>query len=399
MSGLAALVEALPRCAAACMLTAVVASRCAITNQTCVCHDEDLNTKATVCVAANCTIRESLFTKNLTSVACGIAPSVNHSYVPVLIIFTTFSAVSVFLRVIARIQARVPVWWDDFIITLSFLGCIAFAAISWSIKPHGLGTDIWAVPFDDITLILKAMYTLFVLYIMSRDLVRLSILLFYFRIFGHVLLARRLIQFTFGLIIACCIAFDFAIIFGCTPISYFWTSWDGQHEGHCISTNGIFWAGAFVVIAIDIWVMLIPLPFIVRLNLPLRKKILSALMFAFGIFVIIVSLYRLKTINRFTLSQNPTADFVDVGVWSGLELYVGIICACLPNFYHLLKPVYARLNNLYYSLYPTDSGPGSSSEYNEPLHDVKSGSDSMSRETMAMPAAVDIEQHRSKSQV
>lgn len=150
-------------------------------------------------------------------------------------------------------------------------------------KFHGLGTDIWTVPFDDITIIFKAMYSLFVLYITSRDLVRLSILLFYHRIFGYVPLARRLIQFSFVLIITCCIAFDLAIWFGCTPIDYFWKAWDGRGGGSCISTHGIFWAGAFITIAIDLWVMLIPIPFILRLNLSLRKKILSAIMFAFGI--------------------------------------------------------------------------------------------------------------------
>jgi hypothetical protein len=113
--------------------------------------------------------------------------------------------------------------------------------------------------------------------------VRLSILLLYQRIFGDIPLARWLIRFSFGLIIACSIAFDLAVIFGCTPISYFWTSWDGEHEGYCISNNGIFWAGAFVVIAIDIWIILIPLPFIARLNLTLRSKILSAVMFGFGL--------------------------------------------------------------------------------------------------------------------
>lgn len=148
---------------------------------------------------------------------------------------------------------------------------------------RGLGTDIWAVSFDNITLIFKSLYVLFLLYITSRDLVRLSILLLYQRIFGDIPLARWLIRFSFGLIIACSIAFDLAVIFGCTPISYFWTSWDGEHEGYCISNNGIFWAGAFVVIAIDIWIILIPLPFIARLNLTLRSKILSAVMFGFGL--------------------------------------------------------------------------------------------------------------------
>ncbi|KAF7538290.1 hypothetical protein G7054_g3068 [Neopestalotiopsis clavispora] len=283
MSDLAALAEALPRCATACLVTAIYESTCAITNSTCVCRDEELNTKATACITESCTVREGLFTKNLTSTSCGIAPHVDHSFLTPGIVFVTLSAISVGLRIVARIQAKLPVWWDDFIITLSFMGCIAFSALGWSLKSHGLGTDIWAVHFDDITLNLKVMYALFVLYITSRDLVRLSILLFYQRIFGRDPLAKQLIRYTFGLIIACCIAFDLAIIFGCTPISYFWTSWDGEHQGHCINTNGIFWAGAFVVIAIDIWVMLIPLPFILKLKFSLRKKLLSGVMFTFGI--------------------------------------------------------------------------------------------------------------------
>ncbi|KAL7624459.1 hypothetical protein AAE478_006024 [Parahypoxylon ruwenzoriense] len=403
MSGLAALAAALPECAIACVLIAVEDSTCSITNQTCVCHDETFNTHATACVAANCTVREGLFTKNLTSTSCGIAPRVDHSYVPVLITFVALSAVSVLIRVIARLQARVPVWWDDFIITLSFVRWLlapeVFRQETYRLKSHGLGTDIWAIPFDDITLIFKALYTLFVVYVTSRDLVRLSILLFYHRIFGHIALARRLIQFSFVLIILCCIAFDFAIIFGCRPLDYFWTSWDGQNEGHCISTNGIFWAGAFVVIAIDIWIMLLPLPFVLRLNLSLRKRILSATMFTFGIFVVIVSFYRLTTINHFTLSQNPTGDFVDVGIWSGLELYVGIICACLPNFHSFLKPVYAWLGLSSSSRatpsYPTSGGSGSSSGRPHRPDGARSGSEAM----ICATTTVDVKEHRLEDQM
>lgn len=101
--------------------------------------------------------------------------------------------------------------------------------------------------------------------------------------FGRDPLARRLIRWTFSVIVACCIAFDLAIMFGCTPISYFWTSWDGEHEGHCISTSGILWGGAFVAIAIDIWVMLMPLPFMIKLKFSPRQKMLAGVMFAFGV--------------------------------------------------------------------------------------------------------------------
>ncbi|KAI1432260.1 hypothetical protein GGR50DRAFT_697211 [Xylaria sp. CBS 124048] len=336
----------------------------------------------------SCTVKESLTAKNLTSTACGMHPRVDHSYIPVFIAFVTLSAVSVLLRVVARLSTRVPVWWDDFIIAISFLGAVAFAAISFAMKSHGLGTDIWAIPFDDITLIFKSLYTLFILYITSRDLVRLSILLLYHRIFGHIPLARRLVQFSFGLVIACSIAFDFAIIFGCTPIAFFWTSWDGEHRGHCISNNAIFWAGAFVVIAIDIWIILIPLPFIAKLKLSLPKRILSGIMFAFGIFVIIVSFYRLQFINRFTLSHNPTADFIDVGIWSGLELYVGIICACLPNIHHLLRPLYQWLGRKF------SSGAILSGRHSR-ARDAKVSSEDM----IHAMTTVKIEHHQSESQV
>ncbi|KAF2968351.1 hypothetical protein GQX73_g5201 [Xylaria multiplex] len=398
MTNLAALATALPKCAATCLITTIVESTCDVANQTCVCSNQDLNARATACVTASCTIREALATHNLTSTLCGIAPRVDHSSSPILIAFVTLSAISVSLRIITRLHDKAPIWWDDFVIAVSFLSSVAFAGISWAVQPRGLGTDFWAIPFDDITVIFKALYTLFVLYITSRDLVRLSILFFYHRIFGHIPLARRLIQFSFVLIITCCAAFDFAILFGCTPISYFWTGWDGQHDGHCISMNGIFWAGAFVVIAIDIWIILIPLFFIIRLNLPLRKRILSGVMFAFGIFVVFVSLYRIKTINRFTFSRNPTVDFVEVGIWSALELYVGIICACLPNSYHLFKPSFAWISLKLSTSTKTNSpssGPSSGNgEHHHDLHDKMSGSG----HTIHVTTMVSIEKHRPESQ-
>lgn len=73
------------------------------------------------------------------------------------------------------------------------------------------------------------------------------------------------------------------MLFGCTPIDHFWNGWDDQHQGHCISLHAVFWAGAAIDISIDLWILLIPIPFIMRLKLSLRKRVLSGIMFAFGI--------------------------------------------------------------------------------------------------------------------
>lgn len=57
----------------------------------------------------------------------------------------------------------------------------------------------------------------------------------------------------------------------------------------------------------------------------------------------IISLVRLKTINEFTRGVNPTKDIVQVCIWSGIEIDVGVICPCLPSFRLLLRKVWPRL--------------------------------------------------------
>ena len=70
----------------------------------------------------------------------------------------------------------------------------------------------------------------------------------------------------------------------------------------------------------------------------------------------IISLIRLKTINQFTRTVNPTSeapcephthvltpahnfaeDIVQLCLWSAIELDVGVICPCLPSFRLLLR--------------------------------------------------------------
>ncbi|KAI0479211.1 hypothetical protein GGR56DRAFT_665046 [Xylariaceae sp. FL0804] len=343
MSGLEELAAALPKCAVQCLQTAIQGSSCAATNQTCICSNEELNTVSKACTIANCTVREALFTQNLTSVSCGIAPRVDLSYIPITTSFLALAGLAVSLRIVARLQAKLPIWWDDFFVVISFFSCVALCALPAALGAHGLGTDIWAVPFSDITEILKGVFAVYLLFIASRSLVRLSILLFLHRIFGHIKLARQLFQISFVIVSASAVAFLLTFACGCTPTSYWWTQWDGAHEGYCINTNITIWACTIIALAFDVWILVIPLPFIVRLHLPMRKKVLSAVMFGLGIVVVIISGLMIQSIDTFTLSSNPTADFVPLATWGGLEVYVAIICACLPNFHTLWKALYARL--------------------------------------------------------
>lgn len=111
-----------PRTQITCLINAIGNSSCAISDQACVCYDEDLNVQATACIMESCTVRVALSTKNLTATSCGISPNIGASYVPLFMAMTALCAVSILLRVVARLKAGYPVWWDDFIIGVSFVG-------------------------------------------------------------------------------------------------------------------------------------------------------------------------------------------------------------------------------------------------------------------------------------
>lgn len=53
-------------------------------------------------------------------------------------------------------------------------------------------------------------------------------------------------------------------------------------------------------------------------------------MFSFGSIVVIVSVLRLQYLIEIHYNRNPTADWWGPLIWSGAELFVAIICACLP---------------------------------------------------------------------
>lgn len=86
--------------------------------------------------------------------------------------------------------------------------------------------------------------------------------------------------FTLVLINCQSVAFVFTTSFLCTPVNYFWNGWDGSRTGRCITFDSFFRAAALISIVIDFWQLLVPAPFIIRLNLTLKKKLLVLVMFA-----------------------------------------------------------------------------------------------------------------------
>lgn len=120
-----------------------------------------------------------------------------------------------------------------------------------------------------------------VLYIISRLLVRCAVVLFYIRIFRNVNASRVMVGL---LIVNVCVNIPMLIprIFACDPISYSWDKWDGLHAGSCILNRQFVWSTALLTSMWDFFIVLVPVPYVLRLQLSTAKKVMITGLFGLG---------------------------------------------------------------------------------------------------------------------
>lgn len=169
---------------------------------------------------------------------------------------------------------------------------------------------------------------------------------------------RRLLWATVVFNTASGISIVVAGVVQCMPIAFFWYRYtDPSAAGHCIDINTFGWSHAAVSIAVDVWLIAIPLSQLPKLQLHWKKKIGVTLMFLLGTLyaslhappscaleltslgVTIVFILRLQSLIYLVRSFNPTWDQWIVAWWSTIEVHVGMICASLPT----LRLVLVRL--------------------------------------------------------
>lgn len=61
--------------------------------------------------------------------------------------------------------------------------------------------------------------------------------------------------------------------------------------------------------------------------------------FALGSFVVVASVVRIIMLRRFMAADDPVWTIGPIYMWSSIEPFVGIICACLPT----LSPMFKRM--------------------------------------------------------
>lgn len=69
------------------------------------------------------------------------------------------------------------------------------------------------------------------------------------------------------------ISFTSAVAAQCSPPSYIWESFEIDYPTHCIQVQKMYQGVAWSDLALDILVLMLPIPMVASLHLPWRTKI------------------------------------------------------------------------------------------------------------------------------
>ncbi|RDW60501.1 uncharacterized protein DSM5745_10959 [Aspergillus mulundensis] len=284
-----------------------------------------------------------LASTNATRAACGIPEESNAGLTPALAgSLGMLAVIMVGLRVIQRTVTRKVFGWDDVLIIFALVCAIPLNAMAFPLQKNGLGTNLWTIPFDNISTQLKLLLVAEVFYMPAEALTQLSFLAFYTRIFPPSYNLKPAIIILAGTSVAFGISNTLIMIFQCTPVSYFWQSWTGEASGSCIDISAYSWYRAAMQIVMDLSIISLPIRPVWKLALSTRKKVLVLVMFCTGFLITVVSCLRLRSLIKFSKSANISMDNNPAIYWSMVECDVAIVCACMPSIPALLKAIFPR---------------------------------------------------------
>jgi len=213
-----------------------------------------------------------------------------------------------------------------------------------------LGSHVDAAHTEKILELILAYQILFKA---ATMLTKASILLLFLRIFTTSKPFRITCWFTIAIVVAFGVAIIIASIFQCTPID---KSYEPSVPGHCIQVGDVWYAhGGFAVLS-DVWMIILPLRQIPKLKLPRVQKAGLAMIFSIGVFVIIIEIVRLCMLGPVATSKDAIYYEASACLWAGLEVNVGIMCACAP----MLRGPLQRVRDRYFSRTRSSSTANSS---------------------------------------
>ena len=130
------------------------------------------------CFSQDCTAKDTLRATNTSTVLCDwpIRDDSRKGLVSIVAL-TGLAFLCVFLRITARNPLTTKLFGvDDGLIVIAFVLTIPLVPTYFLLANHGLGRDIYTLPFNSLTEFLKLFYMFEIWYMLGVNIMKLSIL-------------------------------------------------------------------------------------------------------------------------------------------------------------------------------------------------------------------------------
>ncbi|CVL08381.1 uncharacterized protein FPRN_13260 [Fusarium proliferatum] len=331
-----------PSCAIPCILETMDSSGETNANIRSMCDDPDFQTDVLNCVTGVCTAQEIQGFIVMGKKLCQMPLQDNRQeYRATIIVFATLSFFFFLLRVTSKIVTKNTWGTDDTWAAITFCILIPFTVFTLLAIHHGLGLATPLFTKNDLSQALKEIFILHLLYVCGLAAAKTSILFFYLRVFQDPTF-RTLVWITHAFnVLSTVTLVTLALTLGRSASYLLGNTADSVSSLTRYSKAlKVVLAHCVVNLAVDIWMLILPMTQLYNIGLKLNKKINVIAMFGLGLFLTVVSLVRTIFSAQF-LSDPAEAQTgqQQVVLWACIETYMGAIVACAPSTRQLIRKV------------------------------------------------------------
>ncbi|KAF2450126.1 hypothetical protein P171DRAFT_426596 [Karstenula rhodostoma CBS 690.94] len=268
------------------------------------------------------------------------ADYLNESRQPNLYAASTITYIGALLAVTLRLWARklksAKFRMDDWFIIAAQIGATALLINMYWWVSRGYGKHREAVgPTVDYDFFL-GFFIAEIIYTVIITFVKYSILALYWRLFQ-----ADNILWPIGIMSFVATAWGVAVlllsILACIPPKAIWDK--TIEDAKCGVDMGRFlWGISIPNIISDVVLLLLPVPYVLRLNMSYSQKRLILGTFFLGGFVCIASIMRLVSVIHQDPGPDASWNWTGQGYWAVTECHLAIISACLPT----LRPIWTH---------------------------------------------------------
>ncbi|KAI4604407.1 hypothetical protein KJ359_000545 [Pestalotiopsis sp. 9143b] len=261
----------------------------------------------------------------------------------VAIVFGVVAAITLTLRLWARVFLVKQMGFDDVLISIAVLLSWAFMAACIAAVQHGMGMHIEAAlahEGGDLTPYSEIVWFSSIFYNACLGFIKISVLALYMRLGDRTL--RRLAVVMIAVVGCQASGNVFAAIFQCTPVA---AAYDQSiTDKKCININAFYLANAAVNIFTDLLTYTLPIKLI-------RTACVS-------------SIIRITFIPQMLTAADATYVISGAMYWSVIEINVGILAASIPSFKPIASRYAPRLLGSSYNRSRSGGGKGGAGQYN-----------------------------------